>query len=78
MHRCELVVKDMIPGKKIDWTVIDNYFGFTKDKTEWKGSEIVFEIARQGDKTEVKGRLPLRLSCAGWPDNDCQWKLPIH
>jgi activator of Hsp90 ATPase-like protein len=54
MHRCELVVKEMIPGQKIVWTVVDNYFGFTKDKTEWKGTDIVFEIARKGKKTEVK------------------------
>jgi hypothetical protein len=54
MHRCELVVKDMVPGKRIVWTVVDNYLGFIKDKTEWKGTDIVFEIARRGDKTEVK------------------------
>lgn len=54
MHRCELVVKDMVPGNKIVWTVVDNYFGFTKDQTEWKGTDIVFEIARKGDETEIK------------------------
>lgn len=54
MHRCELVVKDMIPSTRIVWTVVDNYFGFTKDQTEWRGTDIVFEIARKGDKTEVK------------------------
>lgn len=44
----------MIPSKKVVWTVVDNYFGFIKDKTEWKGTDIVFEIARKGGKTEVK------------------------
>ena len=54
LHRCELAVKDLVPGKKVVWTVLDNYFNFTKDETEWKGTDIVFEIARIGNKTEVK------------------------
>lgn len=54
MHRCELEVKDLIPGKKIVWTVLENQFSFTKDKNEWKGTDIVFEIARKGTKTELK------------------------
>ena len=54
LHRCDLAVKDLVPGEKVAWTVVDNYFNFTKDKTEWKDTDIVFEIARIGDKTEVK------------------------
>lgn len=54
LHRCDLQVKDLVPGKKVMWTVVDNYFNFTKDETEWKGTDIVFDIARSGDKTEVK------------------------
>jgi hypothetical protein len=34
--------------------VLDNYFNFTKDKTEWKGTDIVFNISRNGDKTEIR------------------------
>ena len=50
---CKLVVKEMVPDKKVVWTVLDNHFSFTKDKSEWKGTEIVFEIARRGKKTEI-------------------------
>jgi hypothetical protein len=53
LHRCEIAVKDLVPGEKVVWTVLDNYFSFTEDKTEWKGTDIVFEMARRGDKTEV-------------------------
>jgi hypothetical protein len=38
---------------KVAWLVLDNYFNFIEDKTEWKGTKINFEIARKGDKTEV-------------------------
>ncbi len=54
VHRCDIAVKDLVPGEKVVWTVLDNYFSFTEDKTEWKGTDIVFEIARRGDKTEIK------------------------
>src|SRR5215469_17750347 len=54
IHRCELVVKELIPGKKVTWTVIDNHFSFTQDKSEWTGTEIVFEIAKRGRKTEIR------------------------
>jgi hypothetical protein len=32
---------------------VENYFAFTEDKREWTGTDIVFTIAKQGDKTEV-------------------------
>jgi uncharacterized protein YndB with AHSA1/START domain len=54
MHQCELVVKDVIPGRKVVWTVIENYFGFTEDKSEWKGTDIIFAIRRIVCKTELK------------------------
>src|SRR3984893_14616261 len=43
VHRCKLKITEVIPGKKLVWLVLDNYFSFTKDKTEWKGTEITFE-----------------------------------
>ncbi|MDB5286314.1 MAG: hypothetical protein JWR05_1263 [Mucilaginibacter sp.] len=54
VHRSQMKIIEMIPGKKIVWLVIDNYFKFTKDKTEWKGTKIVFEISKTGKKTEIR------------------------
>ena len=66
LHRCEIAVKQMIPGKKIAWTVLDNHFSFTADTTEWTGTDIVFGIARAGDRTE------LRFTHVGLvPDYEC-------
>jgi len=54
VHDCKVKITELIAGKKVVWHVLDNYFNFTKDKTEWKGTDIVFEISRKGDKTEIR------------------------
>ena len=54
IHRCKVKITELIAGKKIVWRVLDNYFNFTKDKTEWKGTDIVFNVSRNGDKTEIR------------------------
>lgn len=54
LHRCDIAVKEVVPGRKVVWTVLDNHFSFTKDPTEWKNTDIVFEIASLNDHTEVR------------------------
>lgn len=54
LHRCDIAVKEVVPGRKVVWTVLDNYFNFTKDPTEWKDTDIVFELARVDGHTEVR------------------------
>jgi regulatory protein YycH of two-component signal transduction system YycFG len=53
VHRCTFKITEFVPGKKVVWHVLDNYFNFVRDKTEWTGTDVVFEIAKKGDKTEV-------------------------
>ena len=53
VHRCTFKITEFVPGKKVVWHVLQNYFNFVKDKTEWTGTDVVFEIARKGGKTEV-------------------------
>jgi len=53
VHRCTIKITELVPNQKAVWLVLDNYFSFTKDKTEWKGTEITFEISKKGNKTEV-------------------------
>src|SRR5260370_35543280 len=61
----------MIPGKKVVWHVLGSHINFVKDKTEWKGTDIVFEITKKDDKTELRfthvGLVPA-FECYG----DCQ------
>jgi hypothetical protein len=54
VHRCKMMLTEVIPSKKIVWLVVDNYFNFTADKSEWKGTEIIFEIYEKGNKTEIR------------------------
>jgi hypothetical protein len=54
MHRCTMRVTEAIPGKKMVWLVLDNYFSFTEDQTEWNGTHVVFEISTAGGETQVR------------------------
>jgi hypothetical protein len=54
LHKCTMKLIEVIPGKKVVWLVLDNYFSFTKDKTEWVGTKIEFDIAEKDGKTELR------------------------
>ena len=54
VHRCKIKIVELVPNKKVVWSVLDNYFKFTKDKSEWKGTKIIFEIAEKDNKTEMR------------------------
>jgi hypothetical protein len=57
VHICKLKLIEVIPDKKVVWLVVDNYFNFTQDKSEWKGTKVFFEIAekdtKSGHRTEL-------------------------
>ena len=54
LHRCTLKLTEVVPNQKVVWLVLDNYFSFTKDQTEWKGTKVIFEISEQDDKTQIR------------------------
>jgi hypothetical protein len=54
VHRCKMKLIEVIPNKKVVWLVLENYFKFTKDKNEWTGNRIIFEITEQGNKTQIR------------------------
>jgi hypothetical protein len=54
IHRSTQEITELVPGRRVVWHVVDGYLNFARDTTEWKGTDIAFDIARRGDKTEVR------------------------
>jgi hypothetical protein len=79
LHRSTQKITELIPGKKVVWHVLDSQLNFVKDKTEWKDTDIVFEITKKEGKTELRfkhvGLVPA-IACYG----DCSdaWSFFIN
>jgi hypothetical protein len=54
VHYSQQRITELVPGKRVVWLVLDGYLNFVKDKTEWTGTTITFDIAKKGGKTEVR------------------------
>lgn len=54
IHRSVQKITELMPGRKIVWHVVEADINFVKDKKEWNGTDIVFEIANKGGKTELR------------------------
>jgi hypothetical protein len=54
VHRASFQITELVQDQKVVWHVLDNYFNFTKDKNEWIGTDVVFEIVPKSDQTEVR------------------------
>ncbi|HEY4109102.1 SRPBCC domain-containing protein [Puia sp.] len=53
VHSCKMRLIEVVPGQKVVWLVLDNYFKFTKDKREWLDTKVIFEISKKGAKTQL-------------------------
>lgn len=53
MHSSTQRVTEWVPGKRVVWHVTDSHLSFLERKDEWTGTDIVFDISRKGDKTEL-------------------------
>jgi hypothetical protein len=54
VHDCRMKLIEVIPNKKVVWLVLDNFFKFTKDKSEWKGTKVIFEISEKDNQTQIR------------------------
>jgi hypothetical protein len=54
VHRSTQKITELIPGKRVVWRVLDSRLSFLKDKKEWNGSDIVFDISEKEGKTDVR------------------------
>jgi len=55
-------ISKVIPGKKTVWTVTDCNLHWIKDKKEWKGTDVIWDLTEIGKKTQIefvhKGLVP--------------------
>ncbi len=53
VHLCKVKLIEMVADKKLVYQVVENEFNFVKDKSEWVGTKLIFELMPDGDKTRV-------------------------
>jgi uncharacterized protein YndB with AHSA1/START domain len=51
MHVSRQKVTELVPGRTVVWRVLDAKLSFTEDPAEWIGTEMIFRIDRQDDRT---------------------------
>ena len=54
LHRTTQKITELVPGKKVVWHIVDSHIDFVENKAEWNGTDVVFEIVKQGAKTELR------------------------
>jgi len=53
-HRSRIRVEELVPGERVVWRVLDNYMSFIDDQSEWKNTEIRFELFPSHGGTELR------------------------
>lgn len=54
MHVSKQRVTEFVPGKRVVWLVLKSSLNFVKNKDEWNGTKIVFDITKREGKTQVR------------------------
>ena len=53
-HASTQKITELVPNKKLVWKIIQSELSFVAHKSEWDGTEVVFEISTHGQNTELK------------------------
>jgi len=53
-HYSKQKVTELVPAKRVVWHVTDADLNSFQNKTEWIGTDIIFEIFRKDNNTEVR------------------------
>ncbi len=54
VHYARIRVAQLLPGKRVVWQVLDNWMSFIDDQSEWKGTEIRFDLRAHDGGTELR------------------------
>ena len=54
MHRSVQKVTELVPDRRIVWHVVDAELNYARNKAEWTGTDIVFDITPKDDQTELR------------------------
>ena len=46
-------ITELVPNTKVVWKVTDSYLNWLKDKKEWNGTEVVFDISGKDNTTQI-------------------------
>lgn len=53
-HYTKHTITELVPNEKVAWHVTDSHINFVDHEDEWAGTDIVFEIRKSSDGTEVR------------------------